>query len=45
MSNAVLERIYQILGNLVQACNIIQTYVEEDNPWSGILAANFFAVH
>ena len=32
MSNAILERIHQVLGNLVQTCNITQTYVDEDDP-------------
>ena len=39
MSNAVLERIHQVIGNLVQTCNIIKSYVDEDDPWLGTLAA------
>ena len=40
MFNALLQRIHQVLGNLVQTFNISnQTYVEEDDPWTGILAA------
>ena len=39
MSNEVLEWIHQVLVNLVQTYNINQTYVEKDDPWSGILAA------
>ena len=39
MSNAILEQIHKSLGNLLQDCNIIQIYVDEDDPWSGILAA------
>ena len=44
MSNEILERIHQVLGNLVQTCNINQTYVDKDDPWSGILAAPEFAI-
>ena len=44
MSNAVLERINQVLGNLVQNFNISQTYVDEDDPWMGILATATFAI-
>ena len=44
MSNAVLERIYQVLGNLVQTFNIYQTYVNENDPWTGILAAAEFGI-
>ena len=39
MYNAVLERNHQVLGNLVQNFNIsTQIYVDEDDPWTGILA-------
>ena len=35
--NAILDRIHQVLGNLVQTYNITQTYVDEDDPCLGIL--------
>ena len=38
-SIALLERIHQFLGNLLRTNNIRETYVEKDDPWSGILAA------
>ena len=44
MSNAVLEWIHQVLGNLVRTYNITQTYVDENYPWSGILAAAEFSM-
>ena len=45
MSNAVWERIHQVLGNIVRTFNIsAQTYVDEDEPWTGILAAAEFAI-
>ena len=44
MSNAVLERIHQILGNLMQTFKISENYVDEDDPLSGILVAESFAV-
>ena len=44
MSNAILERIHQAQGNLLQTCNITQTYVDKHYPWSGILAAASFAI-
>ena len=44
MSNAVLERIHQVLGNLVRTFNISQTYVDKDNPWAGILSAAKFTI-
>ena len=44
-SNAILERIYHVLGNLVRTYNITKNYVDEYDPWSGILAASEFVIH
>ena len=45
MSNVVLERIHQVLGNLVRTFNIsTQTYVDKNDPWTVILAAEEFAI-
>ena len=44
MSNMILGQIQQVLGNLVRIFNISQTYVDEDDPWTGILAAKVFAI-
>ena len=38
-SNAILEQIHQVLGNLVRNCNITQVNVDEDDPCLGNLAA------
>ena len=41
--NTVLERIHQVLGNLVRTFNIyIQTYFDEDEPWTGIYYTSAF---
>ena len=39
MSNTVLERIHQVLGNIVWTFNMKQTYIDKDYPWTVILAA------
>ena len=44
MYNATLERIRQVLGNLVQTFNIQQTYVDKNDPWAVILAAAEFVI-
>ena len=45
MSNIVLERIHQVLGNLIRYFNIsTQTYVEENDPWTVILADSEFVI-
>ena len=42
--NEILERIHQVLVNLVLTFNITKTYVDEDDPWSEILAAAEFVI-
>ena len=37
-SNTILERIHQVLGNLVRNFNITKTHVEKDEPWTGIFS-------
>ena len=45
MSNAVLGKIHQILGKLVQTFYIsTQTYVDKNDPWTGILDAAAFTI-
>ena len=44
VSNALLERIHQVLGNIVWTFNIsTQTYVDKNDLWTGILAAAAFS--
>ena len=44
MSSLILERIHQVLGNLVRTCKISQIYFDMYDPWPGILAAAAFAI-
>ena len=44
MSNAIWEQILQVLGNLVRNFNIQQTYVDKNEPWTGILVAAEFTI-
>ena len=44
MSNAILEWIHQVLGNLVRTFKIQQTYVDNNDPWTGILDAAAFSI-
>ena len=43
-SNSILERIHQVLGNLLRTFRIQQTYVDKNNLLTGILAAAEFAI-
>ena len=45
MSNALLKRVHQFLGNIVRNFNIsTQTYVDKNDPWAGILDAAAFEI-
>ena len=43
-ANSILERIYQVIVNLVCTFDLQNNYLDEDDPWSGILSAMDFAV-
>ena len=43
-SNKKIDRINQVLGNLVRTYNLQETYVDDAEPWMGILVAADFVV-
>ena len=43
-ANAIVERIHQIIGNIIRTFELEENYLEENNPWKGILSATAFAV-
>ena len=38
-ANATIERIHQVLENIVRTYNLQETYVDYADPWMGILVA------
>ena len=42
--NSILEIINQVIANLVSMFDLQNNDLDEDDPWSGILAATDFAV-
>ena len=44
MSHAILERIHQVLGNLLRTFNIQQTYVDKNDLCAGTLGAAAFVI-
>ena len=42
--NSILERIHQVIANLVRTSDLKNIYLDKDDPWSGILSATTFAV-
>ena len=43
-ANTTTERIYQVLGNLVNSYNLQLTYVDNADLWMGILVAADFVL-
>ena len=42
--NTIIERINQVLGNLVSTYNLQKTYADNADPWMGIIAEEAFVV-
>ena len=43
-SRAIIEILHQVLGDLVRTYNLQETYIDDVDPWMGILEAAAFAV-
>jgi len=43
-ANAICERVHQVIGNIIRTFELQTNYLDEDNPWKGILSATAFAV-
>jgi transposase InsO family protein len=42
-ANSIIERVHQTIGNIIRTFQIGQIKLDEDDPWSGVLAAMMFA--
>ena len=43
-ANAIVERIHQVIGNIIRTFELEENYLDKSNPWKGILSATAFAV-
>ena len=43
-ANAIVERVHQTIGNIIRTFELQDHYLDEDDPWEGILAATAFAI-
>ena len=43
-ANSILERVHQVLGNMIRSCQVGTVELDEDNPWTGILSAVAWAI-
>ena len=43
-ANAIVERIHQVIANMVRTFELETNYLDVDNPWKGVLSATAFAI-
>jgi len=43
-ANAIVERIHQVIANMVRTFELETTYLDGDSPWKGFLSATAFAI-
>ncbi len=43
-ANAIVERVHQTIGNMIRTFELHERDIDEDDPWSGVLAAVMYAV-
>ena len=43
-ANAIIERVHQVIGNIIRTFELEDNYLDEEDPWKGILSAAAFTV-
>lgn len=43
-ANAIVERVHQVLGNIVRTFELEDNYLDEKDPWKGLFTATAFAI-
>ena len=43
-ANAIVERVHQVIGNMIRTFELEKNYLDEEDPWKGVLSATAFAV-
>jgi transposase InsO family protein len=43
-ANAIVERIHQVIANIIRTFELEDNYLDETDPWKGILSATAFAI-
>ena len=43
-ANAIEERVHQVIANMIRTFELETNYLDQDDPWKGILSATAFAV-
>jgi transposase InsO family protein len=42
-ANSIVERVHQVIGNIIRTFELESNYLDEEDPWKGILSATAFA--
>ena len=42
--NVIVERIHHTISNIIHTFTIQQIYLDNENPWEGILSSNMFTI-
>ncbi len=43
-ANSVIEHVHQTISNMIRTFEVERNYLDDDDPWAGILSATAFAV-
>jgi hypothetical protein len=43
-ASAIVERVHQTIGNIVRTFELENNYLDEEDPWKGIISATAFAI-
>jgi hypothetical protein len=43
-ANAIVERVHQVIGNIILTFELENNYLDDNDPWKGILSATAFAL-
>ena len=43
-ANAIVECVHQVIGNMIRTYELEDNYLDENDPWGGILSATAFVV-
>ena len=43
-ANSIVERIHQVIGNMIRTFELENNYLDEEDPWRGIISATAFAI-
>jgi hypothetical protein len=44
VANAIVERVHQVIGNIIHTFELQDNCLDEEDTWKGILSATVFAV-